>query len=452
MPVLQATHVEQVSSDHFGSVYAGYLESMFAGVGAEWLYRPWHSRLALGVDINHVQQRNFEQNFGLRSYSVNTGHASAYWDTGFANTLVKLQVGKYLAGDLGATLDVSRRFNNGVAMGVYATKTNVSAQQFGEGSFDKGIYLSLPFDVMLPKYTDRSATITWQPLTRDGGARLQRQHELYNITAARDSKAFSYASKDTAVQDQIRHAQDLATFTLPQSMKDELSAPPSVSQAMHSVVASASQTAQQLTHPDSWRPWALGAGLVLASSALDEKANRWALRHSGSSGVAKLGNSIPLLLGLAALSDLGENGVGWTALQAGGFAYAANSLLKVAVGRARPEQDKGSKSYDALSAQGLKSSFASNHTAVAFALATTIAQTYDLPWLYGAAGLTALGRVQSHQHWLSDTVAGGVLGYAIGSVMSDEHKLSKLNNKSGRQVWLSPNGIAAKWWSEYINS
>jgi hypothetical protein len=33
------------------------------------------------------------------------------------------------------------------------------AKQFGEGSFDKGIYLSIPFDLMLPRSTTSRADI-----------------------------------------------------------------------------------------------------------------------------------------------------------------------------------------------------------------------------------------------------------------------------------------------------
>jgi hypothetical protein len=67
-------------------------------------------------------------------------------------------------------------------MGVYATKTNVSATQFGEGSFDKGIFWSLPFDALLTRSSKGSAKFLWTPLTRDGGAKLRRPIELYEET------------------------------------------------------------------------------------------------------------------------------------------------------------------------------------------------------------------------------------------------------------------------------
>jgi hypothetical protein len=76
-------------------------------------------------------------------------------------------------------------------MGAYATRTNVSAQQFGEGSFDKGIYLSIPFDLMLPRSTVYRASFVWDPLIRDGGVRLGKLYSLYNLTGDRDLDNFN---------------------------------------------------------------------------------------------------------------------------------------------------------------------------------------------------------------------------------------------------------------------
>ena len=46
----------------------------------------------------------------------------------------QLLIGKYLAGDKGATIDLSRRFQSGFSLGIFASKTNLSAEEFGEGS------------------------------------------------------------------------------------------------------------------------------------------------------------------------------------------------------------------------------------------------------------------------------------------------------------------------------
>ena len=198
VPNLQVTHFGQASTNNFYSLYGGYLESGFAGVGAEWLYRPWHSPVALGVDVNHVKQRSFNQFFGFGAagaqtgYKVSTGHATLYWDTGWKDVQAKIAAGQYLARDRGVTLELSRTFDNGVSVGAWATKTNVSSAQFGEGSFDKGMYLRIPFDVLMTTRTGDWANLVYQPLTRDGGARLNRSFQLYGATAARGKRDTGY--------------------------------------------------------------------------------------------------------------------------------------------------------------------------------------------------------------------------------------------------------------------
>lgn len=191
---LQLNHVGQLSQNHFYSLYGGYLESMFGGVGGEYLYRPMNSRWALGVDANRVKQRAFEQDFDFRNYTVNTGHITAYVDTGFEDILATVSVGQYLAGDKGVTVDLSRVFDNGVKIGAYASKTNVSAEDFGEGSFDKGIYLRVPFDALFSSTVPGDASFNWVQVTRDGGAKLRRALSLFEETSVRSPRTLRFKS------------------------------------------------------------------------------------------------------------------------------------------------------------------------------------------------------------------------------------------------------------------
>lgn len=187
---LQANLAERLTDDWYGLLYGGVLESMYDGAGGELLYRPLDRRWALGANANWVRQRGFRQDFSLRDYEVATGHVTAYLREFDDKVLFKVSAGRYLAGDWGGTLDVSRRFRNGVTMGVWATRTNVSATEFGEGSFDKGFYVTIPFDLMLPRSTTSVANLVWHPLLRDGGAMLHRRYELYEMTSLRDAKLF----------------------------------------------------------------------------------------------------------------------------------------------------------------------------------------------------------------------------------------------------------------------
>ncbi len=189
LPFLQLTHLQRLDRDLYGVVYGGLLESMFAGVGGEVLYRPMNERWALGADLNAVRQRDFAQDFSLRDYKTITGHVTGYY-RGLSDVLAKLSVGRYLARDYGATLDLSREFANGVRFGVWGTITNASKDDFGEGSFDKGIYVSIPFDELMTTSTMRRAELAWAPLTRDGGARLERAYSLFELTEGRNLDLF----------------------------------------------------------------------------------------------------------------------------------------------------------------------------------------------------------------------------------------------------------------------
>jgi hypothetical protein len=182
---LSLSNTQRLQGDWFGSVYGGYLEDMFAGFGAEAMYRQSASRWAFGVDINQVRQRDFAQNFALLNpaYQATTGHFTTYWQTPVEGVTARLAVGQYLAGDRGATLTMTKTFRNGSVLGIFATKTNVSASAFGEGSFDKGLFWSFPFEHITTSTTNGNLTMAWHPLTRDGGAMLMRPVNLYNSTA-----------------------------------------------------------------------------------------------------------------------------------------------------------------------------------------------------------------------------------------------------------------------------
>ncbi len=190
LPVFQLTAARRIAPDWYAMAYGGMLEMMYGGVGGEVLYRPFGKRWALGADINWVKQRDFDQRFGFRPYHVTTGHVTGYFDTGLEGMVLRVSAGRYLAGDWGGTIDVSRRFDNGVRFGAWATFTSADGKQFGEGSFDKGIYVSIPFTLFLPRSSRSEGYIAWQPLLRDGGAALERRYTLYDLTRGRDGANF----------------------------------------------------------------------------------------------------------------------------------------------------------------------------------------------------------------------------------------------------------------------
>ncbi|WP_194756839.1 YjbH domain-containing protein [Aliidiomarina indica] len=187
---LQANYFTQLSNDWYALAYAGVLERMYSGVGGELLYRPLDSPWAVGADINRVRQRDFSGAFGLRDYEVTTGHVSVYYDMGrdfefFKGSLLTLNFGQFLAGDRGVNVDFKRQFDSGMTVGAFAAFTNVSSEDYGEGSFTKGFYVSIPFDLMTIRPSRVRGTFGWSPIYRDGGHMLDRRMQLHPITHER---------------------------------------------------------------------------------------------------------------------------------------------------------------------------------------------------------------------------------------------------------------------------
>jgi hypothetical protein len=179
---LDANYDFRISPTIFTTLRAGYLESMFAGVGGEILWRPEMQRWALGADLYEVQQRDFDRLFGLQSYRAFTGHVSLYYQSPWSDLNFLVRAGQYLARDRGITFEMSRRFSTGVEIGAFFTKTNVTSTQFGEGSFDKGIILRIPIGWTLPTNTQNELYTVLRPVQRDGGQTLDGDATLYDRT------------------------------------------------------------------------------------------------------------------------------------------------------------------------------------------------------------------------------------------------------------------------------
>jgi len=162
-----------ISSSLHSVAYVGILEEMFGGAGVELLYEPFASRWALGANLNWVKQRDFDKRFSFRDYQAITGHTSVYYASPWFDLDFGLHVGQYLAKDLGYTFETRRTFDNGFSIGGFFTRTNVSAIDFGEGSFDKGMFLSIPYSLLLPRNTRGRYSTIVRSIERDGGRRLE---------------------------------------------------------------------------------------------------------------------------------------------------------------------------------------------------------------------------------------------------------------------------------------
>ena len=188
---MQLNYFKNPLEDLYFKFSAGIFESMFAGFGFEALYRPFSGDMAVGVDAWRVRQRAFDQMFSFRDYETSTGHITFYYREPSSKVLFKLIGGKYLAQDSGITLDLSREFYSGFQIGIFASRTDISKAEFGEGSFDKGFYWWMPVDLFFGDYRKQSTGWGLRPLTRDGAQRLVQGYPLWGVTDYADKRGHS---------------------------------------------------------------------------------------------------------------------------------------------------------------------------------------------------------------------------------------------------------------------
>lgn len=180
-PYLSSLTIDQYykpTKNIFGQINFGYLEMMYAGVRGEAIWKDVRKPYGLGLDLAVVKKRNTLGDFSILNESYSTVIGTAYYDLE-RDWSIKIDAGKYLAGDYGATFSLSRTFNNGWEIGAFATLTDVKFSTFGEGSFDKGITLKTPISWFTGKKSQAYRKTVIRPITGDGGARLLLGDDKY---------------------------------------------------------------------------------------------------------------------------------------------------------------------------------------------------------------------------------------------------------------------------------
>ncbi len=170
----------------------------------------------------------------------------------------------------------------------------------------------------------------------------------------------------------------------------------------------------------------------LTALVLDARVSHWALTWKSAlldalvgvinpigSGATLLVACIVLTLVATGLCRSRLRDAAWQ----GALAFAASGLLEFTVkhlaGRPRPDAALPAMMLTGPSFAPDVDSFPSGHATSVFAVATVFAVFYPrLRWpLYGLAITIALGRVYLERHYLSDVMAGALIGTVIASLV-----------------------------------
>jgi len=171
-------------------------------------------------------------------------------------------------------------------------------------------------------------------------------------------------------------------------------------------------------------------GVLAVAAAFDEQISDYARTHQSRHAdrvarvVEPLGRARILLPAMAAaygvtLLTESKNDERWALRTIVGYVVtdAAGSILKLVVGRHRPDSTNDAWRFRSFGFHNEWRSFPSGHVYHAFAVASAIADESDQSATdilsYGLATLVAAQRVYSRAHWPSDVIGGVVLGIGL---------------------------------------
>jgi len=107
-------------------------------------------------------------------------------------------------------------------------------------------------------------------------------------------------------------------------------------------------------------------------------------------------------------------------------------------GRSRPYVTDNSNEFDLFkfTRNHKFRALPSGHTSGIFSMMTVIAKQYNRWWIkipaYTLSVSVALQRIDNHQHWASDVILGGAIGYWVGSSLVNH------NNSKSNRILIEP--------------
>jgi hypothetical protein len=183
--ILMAEQINKFPWQIHSRVSAGLLEVQYAGVDAEVARPFFDGRLMMGLSGSVVKKRDPDRTLGLKENDYRNRYETAFVNTRLnlpeVEGAIDLKMGRFLAGDKGAVVTLSKFFNGLVLSAWYSqTNTDFFPDNFNRGYHDKGVAISIP----LRFFTGTDSKTTYRfgisPWTRDVAQDIDHFHTLFD--------------------------------------------------------------------------------------------------------------------------------------------------------------------------------------------------------------------------------------------------------------------------------
>lgn len=177
-----------VKGEHefYGRLSFGWLEIEYAGVDGEVALPVWDGRLMVGVGGSVVKKRDPDSVLGLKREDVKDWYATAFLNTRLdipeLDLVLDLKSGRFLAGDVGTRVTVSK-FIHGVVVSAWygITDTSCFDDEYNSGYRDKGIAVTIPLRLFQGRDSRTSYRYALSPWTRDVAQDISHYRTVFDF-------------------------------------------------------------------------------------------------------------------------------------------------------------------------------------------------------------------------------------------------------------------------------
>jgi len=168
---------------YYGRIAAGLLEAEYGGVDGEVAVPLFRGRILAGVGGSAVVKRDTGNPFGFKKDErFHTAFFNTRLNLPEINVHLDVKAGRFLAGDKGARVTLSKSINGVVLSAWYSfTDTSIFRDSFNSGYHDKGISVDIPIRLFLGRDSKTVYRYALSPWTRDVAQDVDHYHTLFDF-------------------------------------------------------------------------------------------------------------------------------------------------------------------------------------------------------------------------------------------------------------------------------
>ncbi len=183
---LMFNQIQKTGSNTYGQLSGGFLETQYAGFDAEVGRSFGDGRVMLSLSSSIVKKREpgtvFGLKDGLHGKTYHTWFLNTRLNIPELDTVLDLKTGRFLGGDKGARITVSKNFRGVVLYGWYsATDTSVFRDPLNRGYHDKGVGIQIPLRLFDGSDSRTVYNYTLSPWTRDVAQDIDHYSTIFDF-------------------------------------------------------------------------------------------------------------------------------------------------------------------------------------------------------------------------------------------------------------------------------